>query len=274
MCMQTSHYRALTLGVLLGSIFSASAAYAWTGPTALPPNSNAPAPINVGVTDQVKNGGLSLNSLLVSGNAGITGNIGAGTATAYTKLQVGAGGDGWTNGLTIHSTYPTIYFRDTDHRTAMIHVNSNLFYVLRGCSSNDPAGGNSWCTYNGAWPLYLNLENNDAVFGGNIYAPAFLYSSDKRLKRDIKPLAMGLSEVEKLAPVSFVWTTEQNHGKSDIGFIAQDVEKVVPQVVHTDDKGYKSIDYVKLVPVLLSAIQEQQKEIDDLAAEIKKLRQY
>jgi hypothetical protein len=47
----------------------------------------------------------------------------------------------------------------------MIHVNSSIFYVLRG-SGNDST---TWETYNGHWPLTLNLNNNDATFGGDIY---------------------------------------------------------------------------------------------------------
>jgi hypothetical protein len=67
--------------------------------------------------------------------------------------------------LYIRNTSPTVYFRDTDHRSAMIHVNSSIFYVLRG-SGNDST---TWETYNGHWPLTLNLNNNDATFGGDIY---------------------------------------------------------------------------------------------------------
>ncbi|ADZ68928.1 hypothetical protein SL003B_0493 [Polymorphum gilvum SL003B-26A1] len=48
----------------------------------------------------------------------------------------------------------------------MVHVNSNLMYFLRGCGT----GSTSWCQTNGQWPLYLNLENNDAVVGNNVNA--------------------------------------------------------------------------------------------------------
>lgn len=70
------------------------------------------------------------------------------------------------NGVTIRGGSPTLYFRDTDHRTAMIHVNSNTMHFLRGAGNDSEA----WETVNGRWPLTINLENNEASFGGNLRA--------------------------------------------------------------------------------------------------------
>jgi hypothetical protein len=69
--------------------------------------------------------------------------------------------------------------------------------------------------------------------------------------------------------VSFNWRKEEfpemNFGDGrQIGFIAQEVEEVLPEVVHTDSEGYKSVEYSKVVSVLVEAIKEQQKEIDEL----------
>jgi hypothetical protein len=72
-----------------------------------------------------------------------------------------------TGYLYVNNSDPTIYFQDTDHRSAMIHVNSNIFYVLRGSGVNSTG----WSTYNGYWPLQISLENNDATFGGSVSAP-------------------------------------------------------------------------------------------------------
>ena len=59
---------------------------------------------------------------------------------------------------------------------------------------------------------------------------------------------------------------------TQLGVIAQEVEAVVPEVVYTDDKGFKSVDYIKLTPVLIEAIKEQQKEIEELKATNSKLQ--
>lgn len=69
--------------------------------------------------------------------------------------------------VVINNSSPTIYLKDTDNRSAMIHVNSNLFYVLRGNGNNSE----TWETVGGYWPLQIDLENNNATFGGTLFAP-------------------------------------------------------------------------------------------------------
>ena len=77
------------------------------------------------------------------------------------KLQVD--GTIYTNeNIVIQHHAPTIYFQDTDNRTAQIHVNGNLFYILRGSDKDS----NSWAQINARWPLVLDLETNNATFGG------------------------------------------------------------------------------------------------------------
>lgn len=168
------------------------------------------------------------------------------------------------------NTSPTIYFVDSDHRSAMIHNNSNLLYVLRGCGT----GSESWCQLNGVWPFVINLEDNNATFGASVYAASFIYTSDARLKENIHDLDAGIVTLMKLHPVSFTWKKDiagPNAGKNDIGLIAQEVEKILPGIVHTDDKGYKSIDYVRLVPVLIKSVQDQEQTIESQQTKIDSL---
>lgn len=76
------------------------------------------------------------------------------------------------NALVLRGGSPTVYFRDTDHNSAMIHCNSNLLYVLRG-----PNDSEAWATVgSGQWPLQINLTNNDAQFGGNVTAIYDMYA--------------------------------------------------------------------------------------------------
>jgi hypothetical protein len=76
------------------------------------------------------------------------------------------------NRLIMRGGDPTITFRDTNHRSAHIHVNSNLFYILRG-SGNDST---SWTTTNGNWPMVINLNNNDTTFGADVTAINYMYA--------------------------------------------------------------------------------------------------
>jgi len=89
--------------------------------------------------------------------------------------------------------------------------------------------------------------------------------SDLRLKKDIKPLKSALSTLGKLQGKSYRW---KDNNEPDIGLIAQELEKVIPELVKTDNKGYKSIVYQKLTAVLIEAVKEQQQEINNLSDRI------
>jgi hypothetical protein len=97
-------------------------------------------------------------------------------------------------------------------------------------------------------------------------------TSDKRLKENIKPLDNALEKVLKISGVSFDWkelTEEEKktiHGNEghDVGVIAQEIEEVLPEVVTERDSGYKAVKYEKIVPLLIEAIKEQQKQIEEL----------
>ncbi len=89
--------------------------------------------------------------------------------------------------------------------------------------------------------------------------------SDIRLKKDIKPLKSALSTLGKLQGKSYRW---KDNNEPDIGLIAQELEKVIPELVKTDNQGYKSIVYQKLTAVLIEAVKEQQQEINNLSNRI------
>ncbi len=96
---------------------------------------------------------------------------------------------------------------------------------------------------------------------GNILATSILYSSDRRLKKNIKPVA-GLEHVLKLQGVSFDW---KENGNSSIGLIAQDVEKVLPALFSTNSTtGLKSVQYSNLVAVLIEAVKKLKSENDQI----------
>ena len=97
-------------------------------------------------------------------------------------------------------------------------------------------------------------------------AGTWISSSDANLKKDILPLSPNdsLASILKLNPVSFDWKESNVQG---IGLIAQEVEKVYPQMVE-EMNGRKGLAYSQLVPVLISAIKKQQTEIDELKARL------
>lgn len=92
--------------------------------------------------------------------------------------------------------------------------------------------------------------------------------SDGTLKRDIEPLGAALELVNALRPVSYGWKDTDRFGdRREVGLIAQEVERVVPSVVHGGGDRAYSLEYAKLVPVLVKAVQELAARNETLAAE-------
>jgi len=103
-------------------------------------------------------------------------------------------------------------------------------------------------------------------------------SSDIRFKKNIQPLASSLDKLLQLKGVNYNWKVAEFpekgfNDKTQIGFIAQEMETLFPALVTTDVKGYKAVDYAKLTPVLVEAVKEQQDIIDTQQEEIAALQQ-
>ena len=97
-------------------------------------------------------------------------------------------------------------------------------------------------------------------------------SSDSRLKDNQALLTDALNKVSQLNGYEFDWIPmpgiHENEGH-DIGVIAQEVEKVVPEIVTTRDNGYMAVKYEKLVPLLIEAIKELSEQVKDLQEKLK-----
>jgi hypothetical protein len=94
-----------------------------------------------------------------------------------------------------------------------------------------------------------------------------LPTSDQTLKTNITPIKSALSKILQLNGVEFDFINSANYGylrKHQIGLIAQDVKKVIPEVVGKNNDGTLGVSYQHLVAVLIEAIKEQQQEIDEL----------
>jgi hypothetical protein len=77
--------------------------------------------------------------------------------------------------LVLRGTSPTLYLRDTNERSGMIHMNSNVMYFLNGAA----ADSETWAQQNGQnWCLQLNMNNNDATFGGAIISGSYIAASN------------------------------------------------------------------------------------------------
>ena len=113
---------------------------------------------------------------------------------------------------------------------------------------------------------------------GEIYATSNItayYSSDITLKDNVRPIESAIFKVKQISGVEFDWNEKSSQLQQelghDVGLIAQEVEKVLPEIVITREDGIKAIQYEKVVPLLVEAIKEQQTLIEDLSNRLKVL---
>lgn len=188
-----------------------------------------------------------------------TGNVGIGTADPKRMLDV--------NG--------EVWMRDNVRMTQSEPngvASGTRLYVDNGPSVFVGNVAIGQTTPDGNYYLYVN---------GNAYATgAFISGSDQRWKKGIKTLDDSLSKIAALRGVSYQWRQSEFPDKNfsegeQMGVIAQEIEKVFPELVSEDSKGYKSVSYTGLVAPLIEAVkslkqqnESQQAAIDDLTARL------
>jgi hypothetical protein len=105
---------------------------------------------------------------------------------------------------------------------------------------------------------------------GNIEADAYLYSSDRALKKEITTITNPLDKVRALRGVNFKWKADD---VASIGFIAQEVESVIPEIVSTHDTdGLKAVQYGNITALLVEAMKAQQVQIEELQETVENLQ--
>ena len=111
------------------------------------------------------------------------------------------------------------------------------------------------------------LFNND-ISGSTIRASGDVIafnSSDERLKDNIVQIKNPLEKMESIGGYEFDWNNNQQiyHGH-DIGVIAQEIEKVLPEAVKDRGSGYKGVQYDKIIPLLIESIKELKQKVEDI----------
>ena len=213
------------------------------------------------------------------------GKVGIGTVSPVDKLDV-------SGNLTLSgSAFPTINFRPTGGPDSYIW-SSNYGMLLQTSNSNcgifiDGTANVIEPNYNNVTSMGSSGYHWTAVWATN----GTIQTSDARMKKNIRNLDLGLNTVMQLRPVAYEWKDAAESDGENIGFIAQEVEKIIPQaVVHSslteaqlerakaknrpvpeirDPYGMK---YSEMIPVLTKAIQEQQQQIEELKKEISILK--
>ena len=136
--------------------------------------------------------------------------------------------------------------------------------AVQGVGGKYAIHGKSAGTYQGYFEGVLAATNDVIAF----------QSSDKRLKTNIQKIKKPLEKILKLNGMSFEWKRDINEkveNKTNIGIIAQEVEKVLPEIVKKRDDGYLAVKYEQLVPVLIEAVKDQQEQIYELKKKLEEL---
>ena len=184
------------------------------------------------------------------------GNVGIGTTAPGAHLQIGSADDS-SSWIQMGTNMGIYAYNSSYARIASFHSGTGGLLVEGNVGINTTT------------PAYMLDVMGQARFTGNYT------TSDVRLKTDITDLNYGLGEVMKLRPVSFDWKQPvQGEEGRRVGFIAQEVEQVIPEVVSTasDAMKTKAVEYGNITPVLVKAIQELKTENDQLRQESSALK--
>ena len=114
----------------------------------------------------------------------------------------------------------------------------------------------------------LNTSGDITAENANMRALAYFYQSDARYKENIAPLEDPLTRLLEIQGVSYNWKT---NGRADLGVIAQDVEETFPELVHTDENGYKSVEYGNFIAPIIEGIRQLKSENDALKSRVEEL---
>lgn len=122
--------------------------------------------------------------------------------------------------------------------------------------------------FSGGAPRMRIYSSGDVGIVGSASCQTLSLTSSNRFKQNVQPLAGALNTISGLQGVSYTWD-DKHGGRKDIGFIAEDVAKVIPELVTMEDNGVdaKGMDYSHLTALTVEAIKEQQTQIATLKAE-------
>jgi hypothetical protein len=193
-------------------------------------------------------GGTTVIGAFTNSNSDITGLLGGSAfgslieGGASGHVAVGIRGNDTTDSFAIISGDGDYYSNDTYDKLCFKVTNQGITTI----------GGN--LTVNGS----ISATGDISAY----------FSSDERLKDNIELIHNPIQKLKQIKGVSFDWNDQSTNTGHDVGVIAQDIEKVLPELVATRDNGFKAVRYEKIVALLIEAVKEQQSQIEELKAKL------
>ena len=212
------------------------------------------------ISNETQSTSTSSGALVVSGGVGIAKNLYVGgnlvldnsstlvsSAGSFGNIQIAI-----TDDNTIDTTSGNLKL---DSSTNLVEINAAT--IITGVTTITGATtitGVTSITGNTTITGILSVTDDITAF----------WSSDERLKDNITPIDDPLAKVLTISGNTFDWNDKSNKSGHDVGLIAQEIEKVLPEAVVTRDNGYLAVDYHKVVPLLVEAIKELSVKVGEL----------
>jgi len=185
---------------------------------------------------------------------------------------------GYQNGYTEYPEYKLLVRGAFGTTKMTLHSWTKVFFDF----------DHGWCGEATIFPElsgYLTLGmryNRVYMWAEDVHARHVYEDSDERIKENIIKIGNVMDKVKMVNPVNYNLKSEiysdkskilnKNIGKKQYGFLAQEMEKIFPEVVTKDSAGNYSLSYTRLVPILFAAVQTQQNQIDSLSKELEKMQ--
>ena len=179
-----------------------------------------------------------------------------------------------TNATIANATNPHLFLNDTNAGAAIFQQSGNDTRI--GSDSNTQV----LLVQNNATAVTIDT-NKDAFFVGNISGSVIrasgdiiaFNSSDERLKDNVTYIHKPIEKINQIGGYEFDWNEKQQvYSGHDVGVLAQEIEKVIPEAVKNRGSGYKGVQYDKIIPLLIEGIKELTNITKKLEKEIKKLK--
>ena len=232
-------------------------------------------------------GSFSTRITAVEGASGAEGTVSSsaeGDAQGQIKLNgvnvdvnlMGSSDSPTFNNLTVAGDL-TVTGTRTELQITQLNIEDKLISVASGSTTSANADGGGF-HISGSDVSMTWDDSNDRLFfsTGSFFSGSVEVSgdvtafstSDERLKDNVTPIGGAIDKINQIGGYEFDWNNSSEHSGHDVGVIAQEIEKVLPEVVVDRDTGYKAVRYEKIVALLIQAIKEQQLQIDELKSKI------